>query len=162
MRDDDHPEMVLTRCIERSGDGLVFILQAIQAECNHLPEDVLRALARRTGIPLSEIYRTATFYSSFSFTPRGRHQVVVCAGTTCHVKGAGRVTEEISRCLGIRPGEVTGDGEWSLDTVNCIGCCALAPVMVIDGKYYGNLTPRETRKILRSLQRQAVAVGAAI
>lgn len=160
MRGGERPEAVLTRCIERNGNGLVFILQEIQAEFNYLPEDVLRALARKTGIPLSEVYRTATFYSSFSFTPRGRHQVVVCSGTTCHVKGAGRITEEISRCLGIGPGEVTADGEWSLDTVNCIGCCALAPVMVIDGEYYGNLTPGETRKILKSLQRQALAVGA--
>ena len=149
----------LEQVVSDNGDSLVAMLQAIQDEHNYLPEDALRDLSRLTGIPLIEVYRAATFYNYFSLTPRGRHHAVVCTGTTCHVRGSEQVTEEICRCLGIRPGEVSEDGEFSLDTVNCLGCCAFAPVMVMDGTYYGNLSPGEARKILRSRQREQTPVA---
>ncbi|HHY37593.1 MAG TPA: NAD(P)H-dependent oxidoreductase subunit E [Clostridia bacterium] len=143
---------ILSESIRRNGESLVAVLQDIQEHYNYLPERALRSLSRKTGVPLIDIYRVATFYNSFSLVPRGKHQIVVCAGTTCHVRGASKVTEEISRVLGIGPGQVSADGNFSLDTVNCLGCCAFAPVMVVDGEYHGNLTPAKTRKILTSLK----------
>lgn len=145
-------EGFLADSIKRNRRSLMAILQDIQEQYSYLPEDVLRSLSCKIGIPLIDIYHMATFYNSFSLVPRGKHQVVVCAGTTCHVRGAAKVTEEISRVLGIMPGEVSPDGLFSLDTVNCLGCCAFAPVMVVDGEYHGNLTPGKTRKILSSLK----------
>ncbi|MEW6080317.1 MAG: NAD(P)H-dependent oxidoreductase subunit E [Bacillota bacterium] len=153
-------ETLLEESIKRNGHGFVSILQDIQEDCGYLPEDALRALARKTGVPLSEIYRTATFYNYFSLVPRGKHQVVVCTGTTCHVRGAKRVSREITKNLGIRVGEVTEDREFSLESVNCLGCCAFAPVVVVDGRHYGNLTPDEVKKVLDSVKREAVTVGA--
>jgi len=151
------PENFLDHCIRRHGMSVVEILHDIQQQCNHLPEAVLRDLARKTRIPLVHIYRIATFYNSFSLAPRGRHQVLVCGGTTCHVRGAAHITDEISRVLGIGSGDITPDGEFSLDTANCLGCCAFAPVMVVDGKYYGNLKPSDVRRILSSLKAPARA-----
>jgi NADH-quinone oxidoreductase subunit E len=133
------------------GLSLVSFLQDIQGRHGYLPEEELRALSQKLGLPLVEVYHAATFYNSFSLVPRGRHQIVACAGTTCHVRGAARIADEISRLLDVRPGEVTPDREFSFDTVNCLGCCAFAPVMVIDGKYYGNLSTGDVRRIIGSL-----------
>ena len=150
----------LTRSIGAAGTSLVPLLQTIQQQYNYLPEDVLRALSRKTGIAIIEIYRTATFYNSFSLVPRGHHQVVICSGTACHVDGATAISQEISGYLGIQPGEVTDDQEFSLDTVNCLGCCAFAPVMVVDGHYHGHLKAGEATKILSSLRKVDTTVAA--
>lgn len=150
-------EDVLEGAIKKHGLSVVPLLQEIQEHFRYLPEEVLRMLSRKTGIPLIDIYHAATFYNSLSLTPRARHQISVCAGTTCHIRGGGKLIEEIFQLLGIRPGEITSDGEFMLETVNCLGCCAFAPAMVVDGKYYGNLNPGEVREILNALRKKAVS-----
>ncbi len=127
---------------------IVSILQSINSSYNYLPEDVLRYLARQLDIPLSLIYRIATFYASFSLKPRGKHIVTVCMGTTCHVKGAPLIVETLERALGIATGETSEDMAFTLETVNCIGCCGLAPVMTIGEDLYGKLTQAEVLKIV--------------
>ena len=132
----------------QDGSSIVAILQQIQEQHNYLPEDALKEVSRKTGVPLIEIYRVATFYKSFSLTPKGRHKVVACSGTACHLRGSERITGEISRILGVQPGATTADGIYTLEKVNCLGACALAPLVVIDGRYHANLTPGEAGKII--------------
>ncbi|MCX8053610.1 MAG: NAD(P)H-dependent oxidoreductase subunit E, partial [Armatimonadetes bacterium] len=119
---------------ERS--SLIPVLQDLNRELRYLPEDALRQVACSLGVPLSQVYHVATFYAAFSLTPRGKHTIKVCMGTACHVRGAPRILDEISRRLGIASGETTADGEFTLETVNCLGACALGPVVVIDDLYY--------------------------
>lgn len=128
---------------------LIPALQAIQREYGHLPPGSLEAAAERLGVPLSRVYGVATFYAQFRLQKRGRHLVQVCQGTACHVRGGAAVLEALERELGLMPGE--GNGRWSLEVVRCVGCCSLAPVMVVDGKAYGRLTPSKALEILRGL-----------
>jgi NADH:ubiquinone oxidoreductase subunit E/NAD-dependent dihydropyrimidine dehydrogenase PreA subunit len=128
--------------------ALIPILQDINSEYRYLPEDTLRYVAQRLEIPLSQVLHMATFYNAFSLKPRGKHLINVCLGTACHVRGASRILEEIERELGIAPGETTKDLKFTLETVNCLGACALGPLMVIDGEYFGNMTLGKTSKIL--------------
>jgi len=128
--------------------ALVSILQSINGLYNYLPENALRYLSRQIDVPLSLIYRIATFYSAFSLKPRGKHVITVCMGTTCHVKGAPLIVETLERVLAIKTGETTDDMAFSLETVACIGCCGLAPVMTIGEDLYGKLTMAETMKII--------------
>jgi len=127
---------------------LISILQDIQKRFGYLPRNELKILSHRLGIPLSKIYKVATFYKSFSLTPRGRHVCQVCMGTACHVRGAPMVLESIERELGVSAGGTTGDMRFSLVTVNCLGACALGPVVVIDGEYHGHMTPSKVVKLL--------------
>lgn len=143
---------LLNQAIDAHKSSMVPILHQIQDYYGYLPEMVIKALSGKTGVPLSEIYRVATFYSSFSLKPRGKHQIVMCSGTSCHVRGSGKIIKEVKGLLGIEPGEVTSDGEFSIETVNCLGCCAFAPVMVVDGHYYGHLNPAKAREIIKSMQ----------
>lgn len=149
---------------------LVGILQDIQKELRYLPTDTLRHVAERLGVPLTRVYGVATFYQAFSLSPRGRHTIKVCVGTACHVRGAPRVLEELQRKLGIGPGETTYDMEYTLLTVNCLGCCALGPVVVVDDTYH-SVKPWQTDSILglgdqdrgakRSVSTHAAGQGAA-
>ena len=146
---------VVDEAVERYGGSVGFlipILQDIQEEHGYLPAPQLRKLARRLAIPVSQVYSVATFYKSLSLEPRGRHLISVCTGTVCHLKGAGRVTEAISEELDIPVGGTTGDMRFTFQTVNCLGACALAPVMVVDGKYYAKVKPGEAAKILSSYE----------
>lgn len=127
---------------------LLSMLQDVQAAYRYLPREVLIRIRKRTGVPLPRIYAVATFYKSFSLEPRGKHLVQVCTGTACHVRGAPRILEEIKRCLQISSGETTKDLLFTLETVNCLGACALGPLAVIDGKYYGKLSPAKVKGIL--------------
>lgn len=141
----------LDAILERNGrrpELLIQMLQDVQGALGYLPEDALRYIAERAGIPLPRIYHVATFYRAFSLRPRGRHQIAVCRGTACHVRGSERLVETVERELGIRDGETTEDLLFSLDCVNCLGACALAPVVVIDGVYYEKVTPDRLRSIL--------------
>ena len=131
-------------------DSLVSILQDIQSECHYLPEDSLRAVAIQLELPLIQIYGVATFFKAFSLRPRGEHIVTVCQGTACHVRGAPAVLDEVKRQLCIEPGETTEDMRFTLETVNCLGACALGPIVVTDGKYHGQMGPAKVKKILRS------------
>jgi len=124
-------------------DKLIPILQQVQGEYGYLPEEAIAAIAKVTGLPGSRVYAVASFYSQFRFTPMGKHKVMVCRGTACHVQGAKRILEETERQLGIQQGETTEDLEYTLETVACIGCCALAPCMMIDEEVEAKLTPKK-------------------
>jgi len=128
--------------------GVIAILEAVQSKHGYLPENVLRVVAEKTGRSLVDIYGIATFFRAFSLEPRGRHLVSACLGTACHVRGAPRVVEELERQLGIRAGQTTNDREFTLETVNCLGACALGPIVVVDGEYYGEMTVRKVDPIL--------------
>jgi len=130
-------------------DSLVSILQDIQSEYHYLPEDALRVVAGQLDLQLIQVYGVATFFKAFSLKPRGEHIVSVCLGTACHVRGAPAVLDEVKRQLGIEPGETTKDMRFSLETVNCLGACALGPIMVIDGKYHGQMSPGKIKKVLK-------------
>ena len=133
---------------------LVPALLEIQAKHNYLPEDALRAVAERLDVALSQVYSVATFYKAFSLTPRGKHIVSVCLGTACHVRGAPAVLGEAERQLGIKQGETTDDMTFSLERVNCVGACALGPVVLVDGKYYEHMTPQKLRKLLNAVRKK--------
>ena len=132
----------------KDGGGLIAILEEIQAEYGYLPEESLRILSDKTGRSLVDIYGVATFYRSFSLKPRGKHLVCACLGTACHVRGAPRVVEELKKQLGIKPGETTPDKEFTLETVNCLGACALGPVVVIDGHYFSKVRKSRIAQLL--------------
>ena len=140
---------------ERDKSSLVMILQDVQDAYNYLPEPVMDHVAYLLDVPLSHVYNVATFYSSFSLTERGRHLIRVCDGTACHLCGALNLKEEIGRQLDIAVGETTPDKLFSLEVVACLGACALAPVMTVGHKYYGEMTPGKLRKTLE-LYRQMV------
>ncbi len=132
---------------ERS--SLIHVLQDIQEEFDYLPRDSLRQVSERLSVPLAEVLRVATFYSAFSLEPRGEHLITVCTGTACHVKGAGRILDAIRRELRLADGrETTDDVKFTVRSVRCMGCCALAPVINIDGEPYGRLTVGRVREIL--------------
>jgi NADH-quinone oxidoreductase subunit E len=131
---------------EKGPHSLVPLLQDIQAEFNYLPEEMLRRVAESLGLPLSQVYSVATFYKAFSLEPKGEHVITVCLGTACHVRSAPAVVEELERILGIKSGETTRDMKFTLETVNCLGACALGPIVVMDGEYNGQMTPGKIRK----------------
>lgn len=127
---------------------LIAILEEIQTEYGYLPEELLRIVSNEIGRPLVDVYSVATFYRSFSLTPRGKHLICACLGTACHVRGAPRVVEEFERQLGIKAGQTTADKEFTLETVNCLGACALGPVVVIDGHYFSKVRKSKVRQLL--------------
>ncbi len=132
-----------------SHDSLISILQDIQFEYHYLPEDALRLVARLLDLPPIQVYGVATFFKAFSLKPKGEHIVNVCLGTACHVRNAPAVLDELKRQLDIEPGDTTEDMQFSLDTVNCLGACALGPVVVIDEKYHGQMNAGKVKKVLR-------------
>ncbi len=138
----------------RDASQLVAILQDIQAEYNWLPKEALEEVSQELGIPLSRVFSVATFFRAFSLRPRGRHLIHVCLGTACHVRGAPRILEQMERELGIRPGEMTEDLQFSLETVNCVGACALGPVVIVDGDYHGQMTPDKVKEILKKYSKE--------
>jgi NADH-quinone oxidoreductase subunit E len=142
-------EKILTR-YGHNRRWLVSILQDVQAEFYYLPQEALAEVSRGLQIPLSRVYSVATFFKAFSLKPRGRHVINVCLGTACHVRGAVKVLESIERKLNIKRGETTSDARYTLETVNCLGACALGPMVVIDGKYHGEMKPDKVDKVLES------------
>jgi NADH-quinone oxidoreductase subunit E len=128
---------------------LITILQEIQVKYRYLPEAALRTLSDETGFSLVDIYGVATFYRSFSLEPRGKHLITACLGTACHVRGAPRVVDELERRLGIKAGHTTPDRKFTLETVNCLGACALGPMVVIDGQYFPHVNTVKLREILQ-------------
>jgi len=129
---------------------LVPILQQVQKAYGYLPKPILMAVSDRTGISASQIYGVATFYEQFYLEPHGRHTVRCCRGTACHVKGGHNIIKTLKRTLGIEPGETTDDMEFTFETVACLGACALAPVMVVDGTYYGKMSYRKVGLVVDS------------
>ena len=128
---------------ERRKDSLIPILQQVQEEFGYLPEEAMLGIARAIGVPESRVYAVATFYTQFRFTPMGKNSVTVCRGTACHVRGAQRILEEVEQRLAIKEGETTEDLEYTLETAACIGCCALAPCMMINDDVEAKLTPKK-------------------
>jgi NADH:ubiquinone oxidoreductase subunit E len=128
--------------------ALLARLHAINAEQGYLPETELRRAAEELGVPLSQLYGAASFYSAFSFQPRGRHSIQVCLGTACYIRGGDRLLEKLESTLGVMPGETTGDGEYTLETAYCFGSCSMAPVIRVDGVPYGRLRPDRLPRIL--------------
>ena len=151
-------DSILTKYGGEKSD-LVPVLQEINALYNYLPEDALRYVSEQLDIPLGTVYHVASFYKSFTLEPRGRVHIKVCTGTACHVRGAPRVLNLIEEHLGIRPGETSEDGEYSLETVNCLGACAMGPVVIIDDEYHST-TPGQVKKLLAGIQgaREEVSV----
>lgn len=131
---------------------LIHALQNIQKEHNYLPEDVLKALAKRLSLPLSEVYSTASFYKHFYFKPRGKNVVCVCLGTACHVRGAGKVLERIEESFGVKEGETTDDMSLTLETVGCVGCCGLAPVVTVNDEVEGDLNPKKVDELIKTIK----------
>ncbi|MCS6816745.1 MAG: NAD(P)H-dependent oxidoreductase subunit E [Blastocatellia bacterium] len=142
--------------IERYGAErrhVIAMLQDIQAQFHYLPREALLEVAARARIPLIDLYSIATFYNCFSLVPRGEHVIRVCLGTACHLKGGARLVEALERELGVREGEMTPDGQFSFETVRCVGACALAPLVIIDGRYYPKMGQRKLTQVLARLRR---------
>lgn len=138
--------------LERTGtrrDACVKVLQEIQAEFGYLPAEALRYVTTHSEITARQIHGVATFYDRFRFTPVGKHIIRTCHGTACHVNGAKHIGHAVEEALHIKQQETTADGEFTLESVACLGCCSLAPVMMIDDTAYGRLEPRDLKKILR-------------
>jgi len=129
--------------------SLIQILLDIQAELHWLPKEALAMVSEKLHVPMSRIQHTATFYKAFSLVPKGRHEINICMGTACHVRGAPRVLEVVQNLIGIQPGETDAEMKFSLGTVNCLGCCALGPVMEIDAERLGKLAPATTAGLLK-------------
>jgi NADH-quinone oxidoreductase subunit E len=128
---------------------LIQLLLDIQSEFNWLPKEAIQCISERLQIPVSQIYRVASFYKAMSLTPRGKHVINVCLGTACHVRGATRIIDKVEDSLGIKTGETTQDMKYTLERVNCLGCCALGPVMVVDKDYHGKMTPAKVEAVLK-------------
>lgn len=126
---------------------LIPILQEVQVKFGYLPEEVMREISKLTGIPESEVYSVVTFYAQFRLTPFGKKRVSVCRGTACHVQGAPKILKEIEKMLDIKEDETTPDLEYTLESVACIGCCALAPCLRINEEVHGRLTPEKAREL---------------
>lgn len=137
---------------ERRKRSLIPILQDIQESSRWLSPDMLDEVARELEIPPAHVYSVATFYRSFSLAPRGRHICTVCMGTACHVRGGAIILEHLERKLGIRAGQTTPDKEYTLERVNCLGACALAPLAVVDSRYYGKMTEIKADAVLKALR----------
>jgi NADH:ubiquinone oxidoreductase subunit E len=134
--------------------ALIQVLQDIQDRFRWLPPEALEHVADALGVPLAQVYGVATFYKSFSLEPRGRHVCTVCLGTACHVRGGGAVLEHFERRLGIAAGGTTPDGKYTLERVNCLGACALAPLAVVDGRYHSQMTEAEVDSVLAETERE--------
>jgi len=145
---DDHVVEEIVAQHQDSLGGMFSILSEVQAKYGYLSQDALRRVAQMTGESLTDIYAVVTFYKAFSLKPRGKHLVSVCLGTACHVRGAPKIAEEFSRQLGVGPGETTPDKEFSLETVNCLGACALGPTVVVDHHYFRHVMTAKVPHIL--------------
>lgn len=130
------------------GGALIAILQDVQAEYNYLPPGALKSVAEKLNVPLISVYGIATFYKAFSLKPRGKHLVTICLGTACHVRGAKWILGEVQKKLNVKRGETTEDKMFTLETVNCLGACALGPIMVVDGEYHGQMAIRKVDSVL--------------
>ncbi|HNZ11828.1 MAG: NADP-reducing hydrogenase subunit HndA [Deltaproteobacteria bacterium ADurb.Bin151] len=134
--------------------ALIAVLQDIQEAFNYLPKEALKTASNMMKVPMSRVYEAATFYTAFSLKPRGKHIVKICKGTACHVRGAAILQDRFETTLGIKPGETTKDGKFSLETVNCVGACALGPVVVINTDYHGQVTINKVDKIIKKINNE--------
>lgn len=159
MIDFEPAELVETIERDRADGSLMSVLEEIQAKYRYLPREAMILVSDRLGVPLSQVYSVATFYHAFSLEPRGKHTVSVCTGTACHVRGAIQVLDRLETKLGVGPGKTTRDRQFTLETVNCLGCCALGPVVVLDGEYEGQMTTKKADKLLKRATQQTAGVS---
>ncbi len=131
---------------------LITILEQIQARHHYLPREAIILVSDRLGLPLSQVYSVATFYNAFNLERRGRHGICACVGTACHVRGAQQILNRLEEKLGIQPGETTPDWKYSLDTVHCLGACALGPILVVDDEYWGQMHPKKVDEVLERIE----------
>ena len=144
-------------CDNHNNDAgeLINVLHEVQNNLSYLPREVQELVAKGLNIPVNRVNGVVSFYAFFTEKPKGKHPISVCLGTACYVRGSDKVLEEVKKVLGIEVGETTPDGVFSLDCLRCVGACGLAPVLTIDGKVYGNVDPKNVRKILESVQEEA-------
>ena len=142
----------LVESYPKGRDGLIPILQGVQSQEGYLSEESVEAVAQATGVSINEIFGVATFYTQFRFRPPGEHSICVCQGTACHVRGSGQVLKEFEQRLGVRAGETTADGKFDLETVACVGCCALSPVVVIDGEPNVRMAPAKAQSMIAEIR----------
>jgi NADH-quinone oxidoreductase subunit E len=145
----DKVEQIVDRYSAQPG-ALIQLLLDVQSEFNWIPKEAILRISERFQIPISQIYRVASFYKAMSLIPRGKHIVSVCLGTACHVRGGPKIMDKAEEILKIKAGETTPDMKFSLERVNCLGCCALGPVMVVDKDYHGKLTTARVKEVLES------------
>jgi NADH-quinone oxidoreductase subunit E len=148
----DEQKAVVSKALKKHSKDkalLVDILQDVQAGIGYLPQEVLEAVAAGLEVPVSRVYSVATFFKAFSLTPRGRHLINVCMGTACHVRGSDKVLAAAEQQLGIKKGETTPDLKFTLETVNCVGACALGPVVIVGEDYHGEMTPEGVVSVLK-------------
>lgn len=156
----DHYGVQIDDIVERYPDKpefLIFMLQDIQSSYGYISEDAMQLACDRTGVPLTQGYSVATFYQSFRLDPSGEHEIRVCLGTACHLKGGQRLVEDLERRLNIAAGGTTDDMRYTLNTVNCVGACALAPVVVVDDEYLANTNAKKVEKHLNAIDKKAEA-----
>jgi NADH-quinone oxidoreductase subunit E len=139
---------------EEGASSLLAVLEEVQGRYRYLPRDVLILISERLNVPLSQVYSVATFYNAFSLEPKGRHAIHVCTGTACHVRGAMQVLDRLETRLGIQAGQTSDDLEYTLETVNCLGACALGPIVVADGEYEGLMTASKVDRLIKNVKRK--------
>jgi NADH-quinone oxidoreductase subunit E len=144
---DNKFDSIIDKYVDERG-ALIQLLLDIQKEFRWVPKEAIMRISQRMKIPVSEIYRVASFYSSISLKPRGRHLIRVCLGTACYVRGGPKILDSLERSFSLKPSETTADGRFSLETVSCLGCCDLGPVIELDGKYRGKLNPANIGEVL--------------
>ena len=149
--DNDRIDQIIDKH-QAEASSLIQVMLEIQSENNWLPKAILDRVSERLNVPLARILHIATFYKAFSLVPKGRHGIHICVGTACHVRGASRILDTVQDQTGIKPGETDLDLKFSLEVVNCLGCCALGPVLEIDGKTHGKMTPGETSDVLKNYE----------
>ncbi len=149
--DPDEVDQIIDK-YQDSPNLLIQILLEVQRENHWLSKEVLDRIGGRLNIPLNRIYHIASFYKAFSLTPRGRHEVLICMGTACYVRGGPRILDSVEQFWGIKSGQTTQDMKFTLNRVNCLGCCALGPVMVVDGKYYSKPSTKELGQIFAACE----------
>lgn len=152
MIDFEPKELAETISHNGHGDSLISILENIQEKYHYLPREAMVLVSEGLGLPLSQVYSVATFYNAFSLERRGRHAACVCVGTACHVRGAKRVLNRMEERLGIKPGGTTPDWNYSLETVHCLGACALGPIVVVDGEYSGQMHAQKVDDLLAQIE----------
>ena len=148
------PQMKLSSILEERQSQphqIIEVLQDVQEEYGYISEDAMRTISSELGMPLLEVYRIASFYKAFALKPRGKNVLTVCTGTACHVRGANLVLNQASAQLGVEPGEMTEDGLFTIEHVNCLGACALAPVVKENGNCHHHMSPGKLRKLIKSL-----------
>lgn len=144
---------------DAQGSSLLAIMQDVQDEARYLPREAMERISERLSVPIARVYQMATFFESFHLEPRGKHICTVCMGTACHVRGATRLVEELERDLDIPSGGTTEDLMFTIEEVNCVGACALGPLVIIDGDYHGNMTSNRLQKVVKKIHKAEVKGG---